>query len=237
MTQPLIEFKNLSKTYRTEEIETLAVNEVDLHVYPGEYLVIQGPSGGGKSTLLSVMGLLDAPTGGQYLFKGQDITQFNRAQLAKLRNQELGFVFQAFNLIEGLSVYDNVALPLRYQVDVTAPELKERVENALKAVGMDHRLKHFPTQLSGGQQQRVAIARAMVGCPSIILADEPTGNLDSKSAETVMALLKQQHESGVTVCIVTHDPRYTVDATRSVTMLDGKAHEDAQLGQSESSFQ
>lgn len=229
MENTLIELQNLSKIYRTEEIETLAVNEVSMHIDQGEYLVIQGPSGGGKSTLLSVIGLLDKPSSGKYLFKGQDVTQFSRAQAAQLRNHELGFVFQAFNLIESSNVFDNVALPLRYRKDVNKAQLEERVNDALKQVGMDHRIKHFPTQLSGGQQQRVAIARAMVGNPSIILADEPTGNLDSKSAETVMELLKQQHEKGVTVCIVTHDPRYTVDATRAITMLDGKACDESAL--------
>jgi putative ABC transport system ATP-binding protein len=222
----LIKFERVTKIYQAGDIETFAINEVDLEIKRGEYVVISGPSGGGKSSILSVMGLLDKCTSGLYLFKGLDVNSLSRSELGKIRNTEMGFVFQSFNLIDSLSVYDNVALPLRYRTDISKTDKDNRVKAALENVGMDHRLKHFPTQLSGGQQQRVAVARAFVGNPSIILADEPTGNLDSKSAEVVMELLQKQFEAGVTICIVTHDPRYTTDATRSIHVFDGAITQD-----------
>lgn len=218
----LIELKSLYKIFRGEDVETYAVNGIDLKINQGEYVAITGPSGCGKSTLLSILGLLDVPSKGDYLLKGQNISGFSRNQLADLRNKELGFVFQSFNLIESMKVLDNVRLPLLYRNDLSKAEITQRAEDALEKVGMLHRKKHLPTQLSGGQQQRVAFARAIVGKPSVILADEPTGNLDSKSAETVMELLKQQHSEGATICIVTHDPRYTKDASRIINILDGK---------------
>ena len=222
----LIELKSLYKIFHAEDVETYAVNGIDLSIQEGEYLAITGPSGCGKSTLLSILGLLDKPSKGEYCLKGQNTSTFNRQQLATLRNRELGFVFQSFNLIESMKVIDNVMLPLQYRTDLSSNEIQDRAEAALTLVGMDHRRNHLPTQLSGGQQQRVAFARAIIGKPSLILADEPTGNLDSKSAETVMELLRQQHKQGVTVCIVTHDPRYTQDATRTIELLDGQVKED-----------
>ncbi len=228
-TLKLIELSSLFKIFRAADVETYAVNGIDLTVYEGEYIAIVGPSGCGKSTLLSVIGLLDMPSKGTYLLKGKDTKHFSHSELATLRNNELGFVFQSFNLIESMKVIDNVKLPLIYRKDLSAKEIKERAENVLVKVGMQHRSKHYPAQLSGGQQQRVAIARAIVSEPSIILADEPTGNLDSKSADNVMALLRDLHEEGVTICIVTHDPRYTRDASRIVQMLDGQIHADGEV--------
>lgn len=217
----LIQFEKVTKIYQAGDVETFAIHEVDLQIKRGEYVVISGPSGGGKSSILSVMGLLDKCTSGRYLFKGRDVIGMSRGELAKIRNTEMGFVFQSFHLIDTISVYDNVALPLRYRDDLSASEKDLRVKDALLNVGMDHRLKHLPGQLSGGQQQRVAVARAFVGRPSIILADEPTGNLDSKSAEIVMNLLQKQFQSGVTICMVTHDPRYTTNVTRTIHVFDG----------------
>jgi putative ABC transport system ATP-binding protein len=220
-TENLIEFQEVTKIYQAGDIETHAINNVSLDVKAGEYIAITGPSGCGKSSILSVMGLLDKCSSGRYLFKGEDVSGMSRAGQSKIRNTEIGFVFQSFNLIDSMSVFDNIALPLRYREGITEPQISERVRKVLEHVGMAHRMNHFPSQLSGGQQQRVAVARAFVVNPSIILADEPTGNLDSKSAETVMELLKRQHDSGVTICIVTHDPRYTADATRTLHVLDG----------------
>lgn len=222
MGKNLIKFENLYKIYRTDEVETYAINGIDLSVAEGEYVAIAGPSGCGKSTILSIMGLLDQPSSGAYFFKNEDATGFDRNRLAGIRNREMGFVFQAFNLIESLRVIDNVKMPLIYRGDLSKSNINDRAEAALEKVNMMHRRNHYPTQLSGGQQQRVAIARAMVNNPSIIFADEPTGNLDSNSAEAVMELLHAQHQSGATVCIVTHDPRYTKDATRIINVLDGK---------------
>jgi putative ABC transport system ATP-binding protein len=218
----LIKFENLYKIFQTDEIETYAVNGIDLSINEGEYVAIAGPSGCGKSTILSVMGLLDKPSRGVYRFKDEDVTGFDRDRLAGIRNREMGFVFQAFNLIESLRVIDNVKLPLIYRGELSDSEITARAEAALAKVDMMHRRNHYPTQLSGGQQQRAAIARAMINNPSVIFADEPTGNLDSKSAEIVMSLLKAQHQAGSTICIVTHDPRYTRDATRIINVLDGK---------------
>lgn len=217
----LIQFERVSKIYQAGDIETYAISEVDLQVRRGEYIAITGPSGGGKSSILSVMGLLDDYNGGRYLFRNQDVSALSRSERSEIRNAEIGFVFQSFNLIDNMTVFDNVALPIRYRKSISRSDLSGRVVEALKSVGMEHRMKHYPGQLSGGQQQRVAVARAFVVQPSIILADEPTGNLDSKSAETVMELLKKQFDAGVTICIVTHDSRYTVDATRTLHVLDG----------------
>lgn len=217
----LIQFEKVTKIYQAGDIQTYAICDVDLEVKAGEYIAISGPSGGGKSSILSVMGLLDQCTSGRYLFKGKDVTLMSKSEQSIIRNTEIGFVFQSFNLIDSMSVYENVALPLRYRKDISFSELSERVNSALKSVDLIHRSNHFPGQLSGGQQQRVAVARAFVVNPSIILADEPTGNLDSKSADIVMALLKSKHDAGVTICMVTHDIRYTVDATRTIHVLDG----------------
>jgi putative ABC transport system ATP-binding protein len=222
MTNHVVKLENLRKVFQTEQIETSAVDDVSLHINKGDYIAISGPSGCGKSTLLSVLGLLDKPTEGKYFLNGRDITGLDRNQLATARNREIGFIFQSFNLIESLSVIENVELPLVYRSDISVAERRRRAEEALAAVDMGHRKSHYPTQLSGGQQQRVAVARAFVNNPELILADEPTGNLDSESAETVMQLLKARHKKGATICIVTHDPRYTRDATRTIHMLDGK---------------
>lgn len=219
--EKLLEVVDVSKVFSTEEVETFAVNKVSFHINRGEYLAISGPSGGGKSTILSILGLLDSPTEGEYFFNGKETSKLSRDELSTIRNQEIGFIFQSFNLIENMSVLDNVMLPLIYRPGAKKSEVKARAIHCLEQVGMAHRKNHSPTQLSGGQQQRVAVARAMVSNPSIIFADEPTGNLDSKSAETVMDLIKQQHQNGATVCIVTHDPRYTQDATRTVHFADG----------------
>jgi len=229
-TGNLIEFDGVTKIYQAGDIETHAINNVSLQVKAGEYIAITGPSGCGKSSILSVMGMLDKCSSGRYLFKGADVSGMSRAEQSKIRNTEIGFVFQSFNLIDSLSVFDNVALPLRYREGITDADIAERVRKVLEHVGMAHRMNHYPSQLSGGQQQRVAVARAFVVNPSIILADEPTGNLDSKSAEIVMELLKRQHDSGVTICIVTHDPRYTSDATRTLHVLDGSIeHQHSRL--------
>ncbi len=220
-TEKLLEVVDVSKVFSTEEVETFAVNKVNFHINRGEYLAISGPSGGGKSTILSILGLLDSPTEGEYFFRGKATSKLSRDELSTIRNQEIGFIFQSFNLIESMSVLDNVMLPLIYRPGAKKADVKARAIHCLEQVGMAHRKNHSPTQLSGGQQQRVAVARAMVTNPSIIFADEPTGNLDSKSAETVMDLIKQQHDNGATVCIVTHDPRYTQDATRTIHFADG----------------
>ncbi len=228
MSKTVVKLENIHKIFQTEEIETSAVDGVSLHIDKGEYIAISGPSGCGKSTLLSILGLLDSPTNGKYYLSDRDVTELSRVQLANARNREIGFIFQSFNLIESLTVIENVELPLVYRKDVSSRERRQRAEEALEAVGMTHRKNHSPTQLSGGQQQRVAVARAFVNRPELILADEPTGNLDSESAGTVMQLIKDQHAKGATVCIVTHDPRYTRDATRTIHLLDGKIREENQ---------
>jgi len=218
--QPLIHLEDISKIFYTEEIETHALSKVSLDIFPKEYVSIEGPSGCGKSTLLSILGLLDTPTGGAYALNGRSVDKLNNTDRARIRNKEVGFIFQSFNLIGDLSVYENVELPLTYR-KMPLNERKERVNNALEKVGMSHRAKHLPSQLSGGQQQRVAVARALSGDPLILLADEPTGNLDSKNGEAVMELMKELHLNGSTICMVTHDPRYARRADRTVNLFDG----------------
>jgi len=223
--EPLIRLEGIRKVYTTDEVETHALSGIHLEVRPGEYLCIAGPSGCGKTTLLSIIGLLDAATEGTYVLKGKPVTTLDAADRARVRNREVGFIFQAFNLIGDLTVFENVELPLTYRGIATA-ERRQRVESALERVGMGHRMRHFPSQLSGGQQQRVAVARAIAGSPSILLADEPTGNLDSRNGESVMQLLSELHRSGTTICMVTHDPRYAPYAERTVHMFDGQIVRD-----------
>ena len=217
----LIKLDSVSKTFYTDEVETQALAGIHLEIKPGEYLAIAGPSGCGKSTLLAILGLLDSPSAGTYLLKGEPVESLKLADRALVRNREIGFIFQAFNLIGDLTVYQNVELPLTYR-NMPAAERKKRAQEALERVGMSHRMKHFPSQLSGGQQQRVAVARALAGSPSILLADEPTGNLDSANGEAVMELLEELHRGGATICMVTHDPNYAKYADRSVHLLDGR---------------
>ena len=217
----LIRMKGITKIFLTEEVETHALSGVHLGVRPGDYVSIAGPSGCGKSTLLSIMGLLDAPTSGEYYLQGHSVTSLSFAQRTHLRNREIGFVFQNFNLIGDLRVFENVELPLTYR-NLKRAERRRRVEESLERVSMSHRMNHYPTQLSGGQQQRVAVARALVGRPAILLADEPTGNLDSRNGGAVMELLGELHQEGSTVCIVTHDPRYAEHAERTVHLFDGQ---------------
>jgi putative ABC transport system ATP-binding protein len=221
MTVPLIQLDNIEKVFFTDEIETHALSAVRLEIRHGDYVSISGPSGCGKSTLLSILGLLDSPTNGSYQLRGEPVEHLDHAQRARVRNREIGFIFQSFNLIGDLTVRENVELPLTYR-GLTATERRERVDEALAKVGMTARAKHYPAQLSGGQQQRVAVARALGGRPSILLADEPTGNLDSKNGEAVMALLRELHAEGATVCLVTHDERYARDAQRTIHLFDGK---------------
>ncbi|HET6763972.1 MAG TPA: ABC transporter ATP-binding protein, partial [Longimicrobiaceae bacterium] len=211
----LIHLEGVSKVFYTEEVETHALNNVHLQVMPGEYVAIAGPSGGGKTTLLSILGLLDSPTTGTYLLNGKPVSGLTATERARIRNREIGFIFQAFNLIGDLTVYENVELPLTYR-GIGGAERRERVMEALERVGMTHRVNHYPSQLSGGQQQRVAVARAIAGKPLILLADEPTGNLDSTNGEAVMGLLQELHRDGATICMVTHDPRYAQHAERSI---------------------
>ena len=217
---PLIRLEGVSKVFYTDEVETHALSDVNLEIRDGEYVAISGPSGCGKSTLLSILGLLDTPTDGVYLLNGESIEHLKARQRARIRNRQIGFIFQAFNLIGDLTVVENVELPLTYR-GMPASERKRRVEKALDRVGMAHRMKHYPSQLSGGQQQRVAVARALGGDPSVLLADEPTGNLDSKNGEAVMELLRNVHEGGATICMVTHDPRFEAYAERVVRLFDG----------------
>ncbi len=217
---PLIRLEGVSKVFYTDEVETHALSGVDLEIHDGEYVAISGPSGCGKSTLLSILGLLDTPTDGVYLLNGESVEHLKAKQRARIRNRQVGFIFQAFNLIGDLTVFENVELPLTYR-GMPASERKKRVEEALDRVGMAHRMKHYPSQLSGGQQQRVAVARALGGDPSVLLADEPTGNLDSKNGEAVMELLRGVHEGGATICMVTHDPRFEAYAERVVRLFDG----------------
>jgi putative ABC transport system ATP-binding protein len=217
----LIELRALGKVFATDEVETHALSAVDLDIRNGEYLSIAGPSGGGKTTLLSILGLLDTPSSGTYRLAGTNVESLKPAERAAIRNREIGFIFQAFNLIGDLTVYENVELPLTYR-GLSSAERKQRIEEALERVGMAHRRGHYPSQLSGGQQQRVAVARAIAGKPSVLLADEPTGNLDSKNGEAVMDLLSELHRGGSTICMVTHDPRYAERADRSVHLFDGR---------------
>jgi putative ABC transport system ATP-binding protein len=221
VTEPLIQLDNVTKVFVTDEVETHALSSIQLEIKAGEYLAIAGPSGCGKSTLLAILGLLDSPSNGSYVLKGESVQGLNLAERARIRNREIGFIFQAFNLIGDLTVYQNVELPLTYR-NMAAVERKKRVQEALDRVGMSHRMKHFPSQLSGGQQQRVAVARALAGSPSILLADEPTGNLDSVNGEAVMGLLQELHRGGATICMVTHDPHYAHCADRTVNLLDGR---------------
>jgi putative ABC transport system ATP-binding protein len=223
--QTLIHLKDIKKVFYTDEVETHALADVHLEIKQGEYVAIGGPSGCGKTTLLSILGLLDTPTGGEYLLDGAPVAGLDAAQRARVRNRQIGFIFQAFNLIGDLTVYENVELPLTYR-GMSATERKERVHAALERVGMAHRVKHYPAQLSGGQQQRVAVARAVAGDPAILLADEPTGNLDSVNGESVMELLRELHRNGATICMVTHDPRYEAHADRSIHLFDGRVLDD-----------
>ena len=218
-TSTLIDLQSLTKVFYTEEVETHALSDIHLDIKAGEFVSIAGPSGCGKTTLLSILGLLDSPTSGDYLLDGEPVASLTASQRAKIRNQAIGFIFQAFNLIGDLTVYENVELPLTYR-GMPGSERKERVHTSLERVGMAHRMNHYPSQLSGGQQQRVAVARAIVGKPLILLADEPTGNLDSKNGNAVMDLMKELHDEGATICMVTHDPRYATVADRSVHLFD-----------------
>ena len=218
---PLIRLENLSKVFYTDEVETHALAGIHLEIQKGDYVAIAGPSGCGKSTLLSILGLLDSPTDGLYQLNGNAVQDLDLAQRARIRNREIGFIFQSFNLIGDLTVFENVELPLTYR-GMRAAERRERVQKALERVGMGHRAKHLPSQLSGGQQQRVAVARALVGQPSILLADEPTGNLDSRNGDAVMELLRDLHRNGSTICMVTHDPRFARHADRTVHLFDGR---------------
>jgi len=217
----MIELKQLSRIFRTGQLETTALNQINLSIGSGEFVAVMGPSGCGKSTLLSILGMLDSPSSGQYLFKGQDVAPLREQQLATIRKQHLGFVFQSFNLIDELSVAENVELPLQY-LGVPKAEREQRVAAMLKRMAIDHRADHKPLQLSGGQQQRVAVARALVINPSLILADEPTGNLDSKNSEEVMQLLSELHRQGTTIVMVTHSEHEAQYASRIVRMLDGQ---------------
>jgi putative ABC transport system ATP-binding protein len=225
----LIKLDDLTKVFYTDEVETHALSGVHFEINKGDYLSIAGPSGCGKSTLLSILGLLDTPTGGRYLLNGTPVETLDNSQRAHIRNKEIGFIFQAFNLIGDLTVFENVELPLTYRAGVSKQERKTRVIESLERVRMAHRLRHYPSQLSGGQQQRVAVARALAGSPSVLLADEPTGNLDSKNGEAVMALLSELHSEGATVCMVTHDPRYAAYADRNIHMFDGRVVDEETL--------
>src|SRR5438552_9093374 len=219
-SQPLLRLENVSKVVVTDEVETHALQSIHFDVKKGEYLSISGPSGCGKSTLLAILGLLDTPTDGTYYLNGKPVTGLKLSERARIRNREIGFIFRAFNLIGDLTVYENVELPLTYR-GMLSSERKKRVIGSLEKVGMAHRMKHYASQLSGGQQQRVAVARALGGQPSILLADEPTGNLDSANGEAVMDLLRELHREGATICMVTHDPRYAQHADRIVHLFDG----------------
>ena len=223
--QALINLDGVTKIFYTDEVETHALAGIHLEIGRGEYISIAGPSGCGKSTLLSILGLLDTPTEGSYVLNGRSVADLPLSERARVRNREIGFIFQSFNLIGDLTVYENVELPLTYR-GMKSTERKERVMAALEKVGMAHRAKHLPSQLSGGQQQRVAVARAVAGSPSILLADEPTGNLDSKNGEAVMELLRELHREGATICMVTHDPRYARHADRSIHLFDGRVVEE-----------
>ena len=220
-TDSLIRLRGISKVFYTDQVETHALRNVDLDIQEGEYVAIAGPSGGGKTTLLSVLGLLESPTDGEYLFAGDEVDSLESSDRARIRNRQIGFIFQAFNLIGDLTVCENVELPLTYR-GMSASARRERVMESLERVGMAARANHYPAQLSGGQQQRAAVARAVAGEPRILLADEPTGNLDTANGESVMELLRELHASGATICMVTHDPRYEQQADRVVHLVDGQ---------------
>jgi len=224
--EPLIKLDGVTKAFFTDDVETHALSGIHLEIKRGDYVAISGPSGCGKSTLLSILGLLDTPTEGSYTLNGHAVADLNLAERARIRNREVGFIFQSFNLIGDLTVFENVELPLTYR-GMAASERKRRVTAALERVGMAHRAKHLPSQLSGGQQQRVAVARALVGEPAILLADEPTGNLDSKNGEAVMELLSELHRGGATICMVTHDPRFARSADCTVQLFDGRVVEES----------
>src|SRR5688500_20331996 len=226
--QPLIRMEGVTKVFYTDEVETHALAGIHLDIRDGEYVAIAGPSGGGKSTLLSILGLLDTPTDGTYLLGGDPVQSLDLGKRARIRNRDIGFIFQSFNLIGDLTVFENVELPLTYR-GMPAAERKKRVEAALERVGMNHRGKHMPAQLSGGQQQRVAVARAVAGDPLVLLADEPTGNLDSKNGESVMQLLSELHQGGATLIMVTHDPAQARLGTRMVSLFDGRVVHDGRL--------
>ncbi|MFZ0771473.1 MAG: ABC transporter ATP-binding protein [Candidatus Sulfotelmatobacter sp.] len=227
--QPLIQIEDLTKIFYTDEVETHALDGIHLTIHKGEYLAMSGPSGCGKSTLLSIIGLLDTPTSGNYRLNNQPVETLDFAQRSRIRNQEIGFIFQSFNLIGDLTVYENVELPLTYRQKMPAADRKARVLESLERVGMAHRVRHYPSQLSGGQQQRIAVARALAGHPSILLADEPTGNLDSRNGEAVMELLQNLHSDGATICMVTHDSRFAKHAQREVHLFDGKVVAEEEL--------
>ena len=226
--EPLLRLDNVSKVFLTDEVETHALSGVQLEILPGDFVSIAGPSGCGKSTLLSILGLLDSPSDGEYRLKGEPVQNLRQNMRAKIRNREIGFIFQSFNLIGDLNVFENVELPLTYR-GLSGAERKQRVNDALERVGMSHRARHLPSQLSGGQQQRVAVARAVAGQPALLLADEPTGNLDSANGEAVMRLLKELHAQGATICMVTHDPRFARHADRTIHLFDGRVVSEAEL--------
>jgi putative ABC transport system ATP-binding protein len=222
----LLRLDGVTKVFMTDEVETHALAGIHMDIKNGEYVSISGPSGCGKSTLLAILGLLDSPTDGTFTLNGNPVQKLKLSERARIRNREIGFIFQAFNLIGDLTVYENVELPLTYR-GMGSADRKKRVHEALERVGMSHRVKHYPSQLSGGQQQRVAVARALAGEPAILLADEPTGNLDSANGEAVMDLLRELHRGGATICIVTHDPRYARYADRSIRLFDGRIVEES----------
>src|SRR6202789_3513120 len=227
----LIDIDNLTKVFYTDKVETHALSGIHLTISRGEYVAMSGPSGCGKSTLLSILGLLDTPTGGKYMLNNKPVENLSFGDRSRIRNQEIGFIFQSFNLIGDLTVAENVELPLTYRAGMPAAERKRRVQESLERVNMAHRMRHYPAQLSGGQQQRGAVARALAGSPSILLADEPTGNLDSKNGEAVMKLLQELHAEGATICMVTHDPRFAAHAQRQVHLFDGKVVSEGELHQ------
>jgi len=227
MSETLLRLDSVTKVFYTDEVETHALAGIHLEINQGDYVSIAGPSGCGKSTLLSILGLLDSPTEGSYQLNGKPVQGLTLSERARIRNREIGFIFQSFNLIGDLTVYENVELPLTYR-GMSSAERKKRVNAALEKVGMAHRAKHLPSQLSGGQQQRVAVARAVVGDPLILLADEPTGNLDSTNGEAVMDLLRELHRGGATICMVTHDPRFARHADRSIHLFDGRVVDEDQ---------
>src|SRR5262249_9870678 len=232
MSDNVIQLDGVTKVFLTDEVETHALSGIHLEIRKGEYFSISGPSGCGKSTLLSILGLLDSPTDGSYILNGKPVQDLSLSERARVRNREIGFIFQSFNLIGDLTVYENVELPLTYR-SMSSAERKKRVQESLDKVGMAHRMRHYPSQLSGGQQQRVAVARALAGSPSILLADEPTGNLDSRNGEAVMELLQSLHREGATICMVTHDARFAKHAERTIHLFDGKVVEETEAAKAE----